>query len=98
MIKNFDNLSSYHSLFKLVKIIYGREVHKVKLHNRKKFKLYHYKIFAFTASGAKSRSVKLNCLLAKCFKLDLRNLSYFLRFCHGYPIEQDESKFLTIAN
>jgi uncharacterized protein YfiM (DUF2279 family) len=44
---------------KLIKIFHGRNVNKLKLHNRKKNKVYHYGIVAFTASGTESQPVKL---------------------------------------
>jgi hypothetical protein len=44
---------------KLIKTIYDRNVDKLKLHNRKKNKVYHYEIVAFTASG-ESQPAELN--------------------------------------
>ena len=44
---------------KLIKTIHNRNADKLKLHNRKKNKVYHYEIVAFMASG-ESQPAELN--------------------------------------
>jgi hypothetical protein len=51
---------------KLINVIYGSFNNKIILRDRKKDKVYHYEIVAFTASLAESQPLKLRCLKCRC--------------------------------